>query len=108
MNFLRITHFKDSFYALPTEKAAELAKAAGAFVDKYRKSGTCKMVYCAVDMKGMVSIWNVASDDEMARVNFAYPLAPFIEIETIPLIDYEAGAKVMQKVMEAAMKATKK
>jgi hypothetical protein len=66
------------------------------------------MVYFAVDMKGLVTIWDVASDDEMARVNLAYPLAHFIEMETIPLIDYEAGGKVMQKIVEATMKANKK
>ena len=108
MNFLTISHYKDSWFAIPPEKRAEVAMASLAFVDKYLKLGKCKEGYGLANQKGTVSIWDFASDEDAARIVREYPMYPFTDTEIIPLVGYQALTKVIKESIEAAKKAAKK
>jgi hypothetical protein len=108
MKFLIIQRIKDSFYSLPQDKQANIIAAAFAYVDKYLKSGKCKESYLFPDFKGNVSIWDFGSAEELARLNLEYPFRQFAEYERIPLLEYNAGSKIMKEAMEVRQKAAKK
>jgi hypothetical protein len=78
---LHIHHIKNSYFALPLEKQAELTAATLAFRNKYLKNDKMKACYAISDGKGFVSIWDVASAEETMFANLEYPLAPYIESE---------------------------
>lgn len=106
MRFLFVSRYKDSFFALPPEKSAAIGAAAMAFVEKYLKSGKCKEAYMQGNGRGTVSIWDFASAEEMARLVREYPMYPFIEQESIPLVESDAAVKMIKERVEAAKKAT--
>ena len=105
MKFLVILHIKDSYYSHPQEKRAELQAGVLAFSDKYLKSGKLKELYFMSDMRGSVGIWDVVSTEELARAAMEYPLSPFTDFETYPLVEYDAVAKMMKEM--AALQKTK-
>jgi hypothetical protein len=108
VKFLVILHLKDSINLLPLDKRAEIQTASFAFIDKYRKSGKLKENYFTTDMQGGVAIWDLASAEEVARLTLEYPLSPFTHFDSYPLVDYEAGHKMVQEMMAAAQLAGRK
>lgn len=108
MKFLHIQHIKDSFFALSPEKQAEIMAGAMAFADKYLKNGKMKMAWFFSSMKGNASIWDIESSEEAMRSALEYPLTPYIELERIPIVEYEEAARTYKEVMKAAKKAAKK
>jgi hypothetical protein len=107
VNFLRTTTYKDSWYALPREKRSEIAAAAVAFHEKYLKAGILKDTYTFADGK-LMSIWNVASLEEMATIMFEHPYSGLVDSETLPFLDHQAVVKLLNERREAAKKAAKK
>lgn len=77
MKFVVISRHKDSLYSLPAQTRAEVIKGATAFVDKYLKAGKCKDIYFHGDMKGTVSIWELQSSEESARLTLENPMSTF-------------------------------
>jgi hypothetical protein len=106
MKFLVIQRFKDSFYVLPQEKQAEIMIGAFTFADKYIKTGGCKMVYVFSDAKGNASIWDVESSEDWLHIGLEYPLSPYVDMERIPVVDYDDASKIMKESMAATRKST--
>lgn len=101
MKFLVSLYLQDSYYSQPQEKRAEFQAGILAFTDEYLKSGKLKEVYFTTDMRGGFAIWDVASSEELARATMEYPLSPFTDFETYPLVEYEAVAKMMRKMAKS-------
>lgn len=97
MKFMVSTVFKDSYYALPPDRQAALRAANFAWIEKYVQSGKCQVVYNFADMKGGMSIWEIASSEEGARLTVEYPLFPFVEQEYVPLVELDVAAKVISE-----------
>jgi muconolactone delta-isomerase len=108
MKFLSIHRFKDSYFILPPEKRAELAMSAFAVADKYLKNGKIKMSWAFSDRKGIASIVDVESSEELMRILAESPLTPYQEGEMIPIVEYEAATKIVKEMMATAHKAAKK
>jgi len=95
MKFLVTSRNKDSYYALAPEKRAQLLMEAYAFLEKYRKAGKLKEVFYTSDMKGMVSIWEIGSSEESARLVIETPTFAFQDIEAQPLIEFDVAKEVV-------------
>jgi hypothetical protein len=108
MLLLNIHHIKDSFYALPLEKQAELTIGVFAFSDKYLKNGKMKLAYTFCDSKGSAAVWDVESAEELMKLYGEYPLTPYIETKDIPIVGFESAAKLLKERVEARQKAAKK
>lgn len=104
MKFLVIMRNKDSYYTFPPEKQMEIATGAIAVVDKYLKAGKLKDIYYHIDLMGSVSIWEVESSEEAARINLENPMLHFADIERIPLVEYDVGKKLRMEALEKAAK----
>lgn len=105
---LHIHHLKDSYFALPPEKQAELMAGAVAFADKYLKNGKTKASYAFSDGKGSASIWDVVSSEEMMQLYMEYPLTPYIDAQIIPVVDITDAAKTLKEMTEKAKKMVRK
>ena len=108
MMMLHIHHMKDSFFALPSDKQAELMAGVMAFAEKFLKNGKMKACYEFFDGKGSATIWDNASAEEIMRIYLDYPVNSYIESKIIPVVEFEAAAKIMKEMMGAAQRATKK
>lgn len=108
MIYVTISHFKDVYLMLTPEKKAGLYSAGVSFMDKCLKSGKCLEIYYLSDMKGLVTIWDLASSEEGARLSLENPWYPFIDNEFIPVIESDVARKVMEEMLEAAQKTAKK
>ncbi len=106
MKFLVIQHYNNVFYALPREKQVEVQMGAVAFANKYMQSGKCKTTWLFSDRKGNASIWEYESEEQLLRLCVEYPLTPYTDMEFIPVVDFEAGVKILQEIAAAAQKTT--
>jgi len=100
MKFLAMTRIRDSFYLLPLERQRQLREDGIAYVERHRTSGKCRHIYYTADLKGTVSVWEVQTSDEAARLMAENPQLPFTDIVTQPMIEFEAGLKAMREVAE--------
>jgi hypothetical protein len=105
MKFLVITQNKDAYYMLPPERRMEIGQGVIAWIEKYRKAGKCKEVYETADLKGSVSIWEVASSEESARLVLENPMLAFEDLDIQPLIEFDVAMKAMTAYVK---KLTKK
>jgi len=90
---------KDAFLALPVKTQAELMAGQAAFVDKYLKAGKCKEIYFDSDMQGGVSIWEVESNEEGARLTLENPASPFMHIDGRPIVEWDVGMKLLTETL---------
>ena len=97
MRFLIITRNKDSYYQLPQDQRLGLMQEAVSYVDKHRQDGTCKHIYLAPDMKGSISVWELESEQQRARILLENPLWTHMDIEIEPLLQWEPA---IQQVRE--------
>ena len=95
MKFLVTSHNKDSYFALAPEKRMQLLAEAYAYIEKYRKAGKLKEAFYTPDLKGMVSVWDVASSEEAARLVIENPTLAFQDIETQALIELDVAKEVL-------------
>ena len=95
MKFLVTTRNKDSYYALAPEKRLQLMAEAYAYMDKHLKAGKCREMFQTSDLKGSVSIWDIASSEEVARFLVENPLFAFLDIQSQPLIESDVAKKVV-------------
>ena len=102
MKYLVIGHMRDSFYMLPLDKQQQLREATIAYIEKHRNSGKCRHIYYTADLKGAVSVWDVQTSDEAARLMAENPQIPFTDVDIEPLIEFEAGLKAMREVAQRA------
>lgn len=104
MKFLITAHYKESYYALPRDKRAELSAAAMDWADKCMKDGRCQEVYMFGNFEGHISIWEVASADEMARNTMEYPLIDYVRLEATPLIEWSIVSRLRKEAIAAVQK----
>ena len=93
MKFLVISQNKDSYYMLPPERRMEIMQGVVAWIEKYRKAGKCQEVYETADLKGSVSIWEVASSEESARLVLENPMLAFSDLDIQPIVEFDVAMK---------------
>ncbi len=96
MKFVVNSRQKDALLMLPPEKRMEIIEGTNLFIEKQRNAGKCKVIYEHSDLKGAVSIWEVASDEEVARLILENPIAPFSDLDINPVIDYDVAMKAIK------------
>lgn len=100
MNFLIISRMKDMFFMLPTEKREQIMEGLVAFINKYRKIGTCKDIYSIPSIKGSVSVWETDSAEKGASLFLENPAMPFQDYEMFVLSDFDAYIKAQEVMYE--------
>ena len=103
MKFLVLVHYKDSYYALPKDKRAELTSAATDWADKCIMSKKCVEIFMFSNLEGHASIWEGTSAEELARNSMEYPLGDYAHLEIIPVVEWDS-IKKMRDAMMAAQK----
>jgi muconolactone delta-isomerase len=104
MKFLVIGQNKDAYYMLPPERRMEIMQGAVAYIEKYRKTGKCKEIYETADLKGSVSIWEVESSEESARLMLENPLLAFSDLDIQPLVEFDVAIKAMTAYLQKSAK----
>jgi len=100
MLFLKIAHYKQSWFDLPKEKRAEIQKETVAFLEKYKKLGKLKARWGFVNMRGAVSIWDFDSTELASRVELEYPLYCYTDTEEVPVFDNDAWVTFVKNIIE--------
>ena len=95
MKFVVISKRKDAYMMLPVEKQIEIMQGMVAYIDKYRNTGKCKVIYFTGDLQGSVSIWEAESDEDSIRIIAENPIARFSDLDIRPLIEWDLGVKVL-------------
>ena len=102
MKFLHTSRRKDLFLALPPETQAQLMEKLAAFMHKYSKAGKCMAAYMHDDMAGGVTIWEVESAEEVARLVLENPVSPFFDTESSLIVEWDAGMKLLKEALRKA------
>jgi hypothetical protein len=108
VNFLRTTTYKDSWYALTPENRSAITAAAVAYHEKYLKAGKLKDTYTFGDNGKLMTVWNVASFEELASIIMESPHTTFVNSETAAFLDHQEVVKLIDRANAAARKAAKK
>jgi muconolactone delta-isomerase len=108
MKFLAVGHYRDSWYAIPPRKQADITASTSTFVEKQRKSGKLKDMYALGTLRGAVSIWDFANEEEMGRVFRESPMFAFLDVELTPIMDVDTAGKINAASTKAATKTAKK
>ena len=93
MKYLIITKIKDMYYMLPDERRMVLMAAAVAFTERLMKAHKMKEVYVMPGWNRTMSILDVESHEEAARLSLEYPMRDYVEMESYPLQEFEAYIK---------------
>lgn len=68
--------------------------------EDYRAAGKLKEAYAFADTPGGISIWDVESNEELARILFLLPSMPFMEREVKPLTSMESVNAIVQELTD--------
>ena len=101
MLYVNIMRATSASYSMPPEQRARLLSAQAVYIDKYVKMGKFKYLYCSIDLKNFIIVWEAETGEEAARIFSEAPLARYMDIEVLPCVDYDTWLKVMA---EAAKK----
>jgi len=107
MKFMRITGPKDTFMSLPAEERTALTAASFAFFDKYMKAGKCKDWYMLMDGR-WAAAWDFDSVEDMVNVTMEEPMRLYINVESLPFMNWQETAKMRARVSAAAKAVAKK
>ena len=107
MNFLLTSRYKDSWFTLPSTKRMEVVDATVAFHKKYYDAKKLKDTYTFADGR-LMSIWNLASFEEMIGIMSEHPYYGFVDFEADPFLDHQEVVKAISKFREASKKTAKK
>jgi hypothetical protein len=107
MKFLKITHYKDSWFGLPQEKRTELQKETLHFLEKYQKLGKLLYRWGFANMRGAVSIWDFDSTELASRVELEYPLFSYVDTEEVPVFDNDAWVGVIKNSIAEQLTSNK-
>ena len=97
MTLLVTTRDKDAFFMLPRQRRMEITEGTFAFIEKQRNAGKCKEIYEYSDLRGIVSVWEVESDEGVARLILENPMTPFVDMGITPVIDYDVAVKAVRE-----------
>jgi muconolactone delta-isomerase len=92
-----IHKWKDSAYALSSEKRAEALEASAAFLQKYAKSGQWRALYQFANGRGGIAIWEFESGQEMSRILQESPLFGYLDSEVVPLTSIESVSNFLKQ-----------
>ncbi|MGD0905173.1 MAG: hypothetical protein ABR924_19950 [Terracidiphilus sp.] len=104
MKYMVISHFKDSFWMLTRENQTEKISLAASVYEKFFKSGKLLEFYYLCDMKGAVTIWDLASPEEFVRICLDNPLTTFMDDKFVPLIERDAVNNILKEKCAGAKK----
>ncbi len=107
MNFLLTVNYPDRWYAIPAERRSDIVAATVAFHDKQLKAGKLKDTLTVADGR-LMSIWNVASYQELVGILADHPYYGLVNWEPVPFLDHGEVVKVLADRRAAAAKAAKK
>jgi muconolactone delta-isomerase len=93
MKYLIITKIKDIYYMLPDERRMVLMGASVAFTEKLVKAHKMKEVHVMPGWNRTMSILEVESPEEAARLALEYPMRDYVDMESYPLQEFEAFVK---------------
>jgi hypothetical protein len=71
-----------------------------AFVKNWQKAGKCKEIYYHHDLKGIVAIWELESDEECLRTVMENPMSPFQDVAVQPIVGWEIGVKAVREAFQ--------
>ena len=97
MKFMLTTRTKDSFYALSPEKMKKLQDASAQYMEKFVKEGILKEAYYLGNMKGVMAIFDLNSQEDLVRIAYESLLFPFVDAEITPLVDMDVVRKAQKK-----------
>ncbi len=100
MKYLVIQKIKDSFYMLHDERRMVMTAAAIAFTEKLVKEHKLKEVYMMPGWNRTMSILDVESPEEAARLSIENPIRDYVEMETYPLQEWDAYIKGLRHVYQ--------
>ncbi|MBI4300938.1 MAG: hypothetical protein HY677_07350 [Chloroflexi bacterium] len=96
MRFLVITKMR---HPLPPQSATALMDAMGSWRDRH--ADHIEQIWSFAGIPGGAGIANVNSLEELDGVMAEFPLAPFSEIEVLPLVDFEGSIDRARQAMQA-------
>jgi hypothetical protein len=74
------------------------------FGGNFFKSGKLLEFYYLCDMKGAVTIWDLASPEEFVRICLDNPLTTFMDDKFVPLIERDAVNNILKEKCAGAKK----
>ncbi len=93
MKYLIITKFRDVYYMLPDERRMVLMAAAVAFTERLMKAHKMKEVHVMPGWNRTMSILDVESQEEAARISLENPVRDYLDTEVYGLQEFEAYVK---------------
>ncbi len=78
---------KETFKAAPTAEVQALMPAEMAKVTELTEQGLIETVYTAADMSAAWIVWSVESEDALNDAHNSLPLHPFMNSETVELLE---------------------
>jgi hypothetical protein len=102
MQFINIMRATGAVNAMAPDQRLKLLKANRDFTEKYIKMGKFKSLYSSLDLKTFIVLWEADSEEEAARIFSEAPVVRFMDVENIPVIEYETYKKIMDEAMMAA------
>jgi len=106
--FLKIAHYRESWFDLPWEKRAELQKETLVFLEKYKKLGKLISRWGFANMRGAVSVWDFDSTELASRVELEYPLYSYVQTEDVPVFENDVWVTLVKNIIETATKNVQK
>ena len=100
MRFLVIT--KQSSPA-PPDMVLGLFEALSAWAKEHQEKGRLEQVWSFAGLPGGGGIANVSSLEELDQMMASFPLNPFSNIETYPLVDLEPSLESVRQAIRAMM-----
>ncbi len=88
-------------FQMPPEMAPALVDGTIAWAKKYTGSGKLEQLWGLAGMSEGGGIANVNSADELDAIMTEFPLGPFTEIETHPLVDLVGSMERLKQAMQA-------
>jgi hypothetical protein len=94
MLFMLTATFKDSWYALPEEKHAEIMTAQMQHTDKLINEGKLRASYVHGNMRGVTNIFEFSSPEDVMR-QAQSPTYPFMDAEITPVVAWDVAKKLL-------------
>lgn len=80
---------------IDTEQIIDLLKHTFGLYNDYRKEGKLKFSYGFADQPGVISIWDVESNEELQRILFLLPSLSVIDRTVKPLTEMKSIVSVI-------------
>ena len=85
-----------------------LLKHTFGLYDDYNLEGKLKLCYAFADKPGIISVWDVESNEELQRILFLLPSLPIIDRTVKPLTELKALVSVSGELQQIVRSIPKK